>query len=41
MDPRPGADQPDRLDPIGGALQVVSRKGGGTTIEGQIPTPKE
>jgi signal transduction histidine kinase len=32
---------PDRLDPIGGALQVVSRKGGGTTIEGQIPTPKE
>lgn len=31
----------DRLDTIGGALQVVSRKGGGTTIEGQIPTPKE
>src|SRR4029453_9690852 len=29
----------DRLDAIGGALQVVSRKGGGTTIEGQIPTP--
>ncbi len=31
----------DRLDAIGGALQVVSRKGEGTTIEGQIPTPKE
>jgi signal transduction histidine kinase len=29
----------DRLDAIGGALQVVSRKGGGTTIEGRIPTP--
>jgi signal transduction histidine kinase len=29
----------DRLDAIGGALQVVSRKGEGTTIEGQIPTP--
>jgi signal transduction histidine kinase len=29
----------DRLDAIGGALQVVSRKRGGTTIEGQIPTP--
>jgi signal transduction histidine kinase len=29
----------DRLDAIGGALHVVSRKGGGTTIEGQIPTP--
>ena len=29
----------DRLDAIGGALQVVSRKGAGTTIEGQIPTP--
>jgi signal transduction histidine kinase len=28
----------DRLDAIGGALQVVSRKGGGTTIEGRIPT---
>jgi signal transduction histidine kinase len=31
----------DRLDAIGGALHVVSRKGGGTTIEGRIPTPKE
>ena len=31
----------DRMDAIGGALQVVSRKGAGTTIEGQIPTPKE
>ena len=31
----------DRLDAIGGALHVVSRKGEGTTIEGQIPTPKE
>ena len=29
----------DRLDAIGGALQVSSRKGEGTTIEGQIPTP--
>ena len=29
----------DRLDAIGGALQVVSRKGAGTTVEGQIPTP--
>jgi signal transduction histidine kinase len=29
----------DRLDAIGGALQVVSREGEGTTIEGQIPTP--
>jgi signal transduction histidine kinase len=29
----------DRLDAIGGALQVVSGKGAGTTIEGQIPTP--
>ena len=29
----------DRLDAIGGALQVVSRRGGGTTIEGRIPTP--
>jgi hypothetical protein len=29
----------DRLDAIGGALRVVSRKGEGTTIEGQIPTP--
>jgi signal transduction histidine kinase len=29
----------DRLDAIGGALQVVSRKGVGTTVEGQIPTP--
>jgi len=29
----------DRLDAIGGALQVVSHKGAGTTIEGQIPTP--
>jgi signal transduction histidine kinase len=29
----------DRLDAIGGTLQVVSRKGGGTTIEGRIPTP--
>jgi hypothetical protein len=29
----------DRLDAIGGALQVVSRKGAGTTIEGHIPTP--
>ncbi len=28
----------DRLDAIGGALHVVSRKGGGTTIEGRIPT---
>jgi signal transduction histidine kinase len=30
----------DRLDAIGGALEVVSRKGEGTTIEGRIPTPK-
>jgi signal transduction histidine kinase len=29
----------DRLDAIGGALQVVSRRGEGTTIEGRIPTP--
>jgi len=29
----------DRLDAIGGALQVASRKGEGTTIEGRIPTP--
>ena len=29
----------DRLDAIGGDLQVNSRKGGGTTIEGRIPTP--
>jgi signal transduction histidine kinase len=29
----------DRLDAIGGALQVVSRRGAGTTIEGRIPTP--
>jgi glucose-6-phosphate-specific signal transduction histidine kinase len=29
----------DRLDAIGGALQVDSRKGEGTTIEGRIPTP--
>jgi glucose-6-phosphate-specific signal transduction histidine kinase len=29
----------DRLDAIGGALQVVSRRDAGTTIEGQIPTP--
>ncbi len=29
----------DRLDAIGGALQVVSSKGEGTTIEGRIPTP--
>ena len=29
----------DRLDAIGGALQVVSRKGEGTTIEGRIPAP--
>ena len=29
----------DRLDAIGGALQVSSRKGEGTTIEGRIPTP--
>ena len=29
----------DRLDAIGGALRVASRKGGGTTIEGRIPTP--
>jgi signal transduction histidine kinase len=29
----------DRLDAIGGALEVVSRKGDGTTIEGRIPTP--
>jgi signal transduction histidine kinase len=31
----------DRLDAIGGALRVVSRRGAGTTIEGQIPTLKE
>jgi signal transduction histidine kinase len=31
----------DRLDAIGGALQVVSRKGEGTTIEGRIPTSSE
>ena len=29
----------DRLDAIGGDLQVSSRKGEGTTIEGRIPTP--
>ena len=29
----------DRLDTIGGALQLVSREGEGTTIEGRIPTP--
>jgi hypothetical protein len=29
----------DRLDAIGGALHVVSRRGEGTTIEGEIPTP--
>jgi signal transduction histidine kinase len=27
----------DRLDAIGGALRVISRKGEGTTIEGRIP----
>jgi signal transduction histidine kinase len=27
----------DRLDAIGGALQVVSRQGEGTTVEGRIP----
>jgi len=31
----------DRLDAIGGALQVVSRRGEGTTIEGRIPTSAE
>jgi signal transduction histidine kinase len=29
----------DRMDAIGGALQVVSRRGEGTTIEGWIPMP--
>ena len=28
----------DRLDAIGGALQVVSQRGEGTTIEGRIPS---
>jgi len=27
----------DRLDAIGGSLQVISRKGEGTTVEGRIP----
>jgi signal transduction histidine kinase len=29
----------DRLDAIGGALRVISKKGEGTTIQGRIPAP--
>jgi signal transduction histidine kinase len=30
----------DRLDAIGGALSLVSRRGEGTTVEGRIPVPR-